>query len=286
MIAFLGTGLLGSGFVRALRRRGEDVQVWNRSPEKARVLAAAGARPFEDPADAVRGAERVHLALSDDAAVDDVLERVRASLGPGALVVDHTTTTATGVRERVARWDPRGVRYLHAPVFMGPQNALESTGLMLVAGARARVGEARPHLERMTGKLVDLGERADKAAGFKLLGNLFLMFLTGGLAEMFTLARALDIEPAEAASLFAQFNPGATIGARAERMLGADFGKASWELGMARKDARLMEEEARAGGEALTMLPAIAARMDAMIARGHAHDDWTVIGLDALAKTS
>lgn len=286
MIAFLGTGLLGSGFVRALRRRAEDVQVWNRSPEKARVLAAAGARPFEDPAEAVRGAERVHLALSDDASVDDVLERVRAALGPGALVVDHTTTTATGARDRVARWDAQGIRYLHAPVFMGPQNALESTGLMLVSGERARVGDARPHLERMTGKLVDLGERPDKAAGFKLLGNLFLMFLTGGLAEMFTLARALDIEPEEAASLFAHFNPGATIGARAERMLGGDFGKASWELGMARKDARLMDEEARAGGKALTMLPAIAARMDAMIARGHTHDDWTVLGLDALAKSS
>ena len=38
MIAFFGMGLLGSNFVRALRRRGEGVHVWNRSPDKATTL--------------------------------------------------------------------------------------------------------------------------------------------------------------------------------------------------------------------------------------------------------
>ncbi len=44
MIAYLGMGLLGSNFVRAMRRQGLDVRVWNRSPEKARVLEADGAK--------------------------------------------------------------------------------------------------------------------------------------------------------------------------------------------------------------------------------------------------
>lgn len=284
MIAFLGTGLLGSGFVRALRRRGEAVQVWNRTAEKARALEAAGARAAATPEAAVRGAMRVHLALSDDATVDAVLEEARPGLADGVVLVDHTTTTATGAKERVARWDTRGVRYLHAPVFMGPQNALESTGIMLVSGDATRIAEVRVELEKMTGKLVDLGERPDKAAAFKLLGNLFLMFLTGGLAEVFALAKALGVEPDDAASLFLHFNPGNTLGARVDRMLEGNFGKASWELAMARKDARLMQQESERAGVPLEMLAGIASRMDAMLARGHAHDDWTVIALDALAS--
>ena len=72
-IAFFGTGLLGSGFVRALRRRGETVHVWNRSPEKAKALEEHGARAFTDPAEAAKGASRVHLTLSDDVSVDEVL---------------------------------------------------------------------------------------------------------------------------------------------------------------------------------------------------------------------
>jgi len=34
-IAFLGTGLMGSGFVRRLRATGHEVNVWNRSAAKA-----------------------------------------------------------------------------------------------------------------------------------------------------------------------------------------------------------------------------------------------------------
>lgn len=282
-IAFFGTGLLGTGFVRALRKRGETVHVWNRTASKARALEADGAIVFEDPAAAARGATRVHLSLGDDAAVDDVLARALGGIAREAIIVDHSTTTATGTAERVAFWwDKRHIRFVHAPVFMGPQNAHDSTGIMLVSGERERVDLVRPHLEKMTGKLIDLGERVDAAAAYKLFGNLFLMFFTSGLAEVFTLGRALGIEPKEAATLFQHFNPGATIGGRIDRMLGAEWEKASWELGMARKDARLMLEEGARGGRPLEMLPAIVARMDALIAEGHSRSDWTVIAKSAI----
>jgi 3-hydroxyisobutyrate dehydrogenase len=142
MIAFYGMGLLGSNFVRALRRRGEEVRVWNRNRERAEPLTKEGAVVVGDPAEAARGARRIHLTLSDDAAVDDVLERVRPGLEPGVVIVDHTTTSPAGTRERAKRWADRGVEFQHAPVFMGPQNALESTGVMLASGDRARPGNS------------------------------------------------------------------------------------------------------------------------------------------------
>ena len=70
MIAFLGTGLLGANFVKALRKKGKPVQVWNRTAAKAKALEADGAVAFDDPAGAVKGASRIHLTLSDDQAVD------------------------------------------------------------------------------------------------------------------------------------------------------------------------------------------------------------------------
>jgi len=282
MIAFFGMGLLGSNFVRALRQRGEDVHVYNRTESKARALEAEGAKAFADPAEAVRGAERVHLSLSDDAAVDDVLERARPGFSKGVILVDHTTTSATGTKARVARWKERGIDFLHAPVFMGPQNARESTGIMLTSGDASLVERVRPVLEKMTGKLVVLGPAPERAAAFKLFGNLFLMFMTAGVAEMLALAKALDVPAAEAATLFEAFNPGMSLGARAKRMLDANFSQASWELSMARKDARLMLEESERAHVPLLMLPAIASVMDRFIERGHGHDDWTVIAKDAL----
>lgn len=280
MICVLGTGLLGSGFARALLRGGEPVHVWNRTPAKARALEADGVRVFGDPADAVRGASRIHVVLADDAAVDTVL--AAASVGPGALVIDHSTTSTAGALERTARWAREAVTYVHAPVFMGPQNALDGSGLMLLSGDRTILDRVRPLLEPMTGKVLELGPRVDAAAAFKLLGNLFLMAFTAGCADVLGLAKAMNVPPREAAALFQHFNPGLSLGARFKRMIDAAYDEPSWELAMARKDARLVQAEVDQAGVALAMLPAIAARMDAVIAEGHGAADWTVIAKDFL----
>jgi 3-hydroxyisobutyrate dehydrogenase len=283
MLAFLGMGLLGSNFVRALRRRGEAVQVWNRSADKARALAEVGATPCADPEAAVRGAQRVHLTLSDDAAVDAVLERALPGLAPGVVIIDHTTTAPSSTRTRAQHWAERGIAFQHAPVFMAPQNALDGTGVMLASGERARFDTLISELSPMTGKVVYLGPEPERAAAFKLLGNSFLMFMTAGFADFFALAKSLGVAAPEAAKLFDFFNPAVALPARLQRILAADFANPSWELAMARKDARLMMEEAARSGGSLAVLPAIAQAMDQFIARGHGKDDWTVIAKDSLS---
>jgi 3-hydroxyisobutyrate dehydrogenase len=286
MITILGTGLLGSGFAEALRKKGETVRVWNRSPEKARALAKLGATPVADAAEAVRGAARTHIVVSDDAAVDAVLAAAAPGLASGALVFDHSTTSTSGALQRTAHWRARGVLYQHAPVFMGPQNAIDSTGVMLVSGEREHLARVSPLLAPMTGKLVDLGPRVDAAAAYKLLGNLFLLALTAGFTDVLALAKAMQIPPGEVASLFDHFNPGAAVPARFKRILEADFGHPTWELLMARKDARLMQAEAQGAGVVLSMLPAFAALMDRSIAQGNGHADWTIVAKDFVGATS
>lgn len=284
MIAFFGMGLLGANFVRAALRRGERVQVWNRTPDKARALEAEGARAFSDPADAARGASRIHLALSDDAAVESVLQAARAGIAAGAIIVDHTTTSATGAAERHERFASGAPAFAHAPVFMGPQNALEASGTMLLSGPAHNHERLRPELEKMTGKLVYLGADPQRAAQFKLLGNLFLMFITTGVGETLALAKSFGIAPDEAAQLFQFFNPGLSVPARVARILASPQAAPSWQLQMARKDARLMLEAAAAADQPLNVLASIAATMDQFIERGHAQDDWTVIASAPLAK--
>src|SRR5437764_8979607 len=134
MKAFLGMGLLGSNFVRAMLQKGEKVQVWNRTASKAKALEVYGAKAFDSVNEAVQGADVIHVTLKDDSTVDEVLEIAGKGFKEGAIIVDHTTTSAKGAIERTRAWKNKGFTYLHAPVFMGPQNALESTGLMLVSG--------------------------------------------------------------------------------------------------------------------------------------------------------
>jgi len=217
-IAFFGAGLMGSGFVRRLRAVGHEVNVWNRSAEKARALEADGARAFADPAAALAGAERLHLSLADDASVDAVLESLADAIAPGVWIVDHTTTAVTPTAERVRRWEGRGRTFVHAPVFMAPANALEGTGLMLVAGARARHDTLLPELQKMTGTVAFMGEAPERAAAFKLFGNMTLIGIMGVLGDVNRLAHAVGISTAEAFALFKQFNPGQMLPARAARI--------------------------------------------------------------------
>jgi 3-hydroxyisobutyrate dehydrogenase len=282
MIAFLGTGLLGSGFVKALLAKGETVHVWNRTAAKAKALEASGALAFNTPAEAVTGADRIHMTLSDDDAVDAVLGQALAAMNKGAIIIDHTTTSAKGAIRRTQKWADKGFTYVHAPVFMGPVNALDSTGYMLISGDQQMIQKVEPWLSSMTGKLLNLGATPGKAAGMKLIGNLFLLTLTGGISDMLALGSALDISPADISGLFDAWNPGALAPARLKRIIDAKFDEPSWELQMARKDGRLMMEAAAEGNKALVSVPAITKEMDKWLEKGFAHKDWTVIASENL----
>jgi 3-hydroxyisobutyrate dehydrogenase len=280
MIAFFGMGLLGSNFVRALRRKGEEVAVWNRTFARAEALVHTGARPFANAADAVRGASRLHLTLKDDASVDEVLEAARPGFSAGLIIVDHTTTSVEGAARRSRLWAERGFGYLHAPVFMGPQNAHDSTGLMLASGDKALFDKVAVAVGAMCGTLKWVGAEPERAAGFKLMGNLLFLTVVGGLRDVLSLSKSLGYGSAEVTQLFQDLNAGAQVPLRLQRILTADHNDPSWELVMARKDAGLMVAEAEKAGFPLAVAPAIAAVMDQWIATGHGHDDWTVITKD------
>ena len=282
MIAYLGTGLLGSNFVRAMLRNSRQVQVWNRTESKATALEQYGAKAFKNVADAVMGADTIHLTLKDDTSVDEVLAAALPGIKQGATIVDHTTTSVDGAKKRTEEWRVKGFIYQHAPVFMGPANALDGTGFMLISGDQQVIADLEPSLSQMTGKLINFGTEVGKAAGIKLIGNCFLVGFSAGLADSLTLAASLDIPADDVASLFEQWNPATMLSARMNRMTSGVYNKPSWELSMARKDTGLFIEAAQKAGRQLAIMPAIAEEMDKWVEKGHGNDDWTVIGKNAL----
>ena len=278
-IAILGTGLLGSAFAEAAARRGDTVTVWNRSLDKAEALKAFGAIVARSPSDAVRRAARVHIFLKDDAVVEEVLASARSALLPDALVLDHTTTLPASTAARAVLLNSEGVNYLHCPVFMSPAAARLAQGSMMVAGPEALFERARGELARMTGRLEYLGARPDLAAVNKLLGNAMIIGLSSIMADVMTIAKASHLQGADAIKLLGLLDLNATAAKRGESMAKGNFA-ASFELAMARKDVGLMLETA--DDCPLAVLPAVAKRMDQLIAQGYGAEDLAVLGIDAL----
>jgi 3-hydroxyisobutyrate dehydrogenase-like beta-hydroxyacid dehydrogenase len=277
-VAFLGTGLLGSAIAEGMIKRGDAVTAWNRTISKARALERLGARVADSPAAAVAGAERVHLTLSDDAVVDAVLAEIVPRVS-GSVIIDHTTTAPRQTAARYARLREKGVRFVHAPVFMSPQMARDAVGILMTSCPETVWDEVREPLQRMTGEAWYLGDDPQRAAAYKIFGNSLLFVITAGVADVFAMAKDLGIPPGDALTVFSKFQPCSVIKARGDKIVRHDF-SASFELTMARKDMRLMLESA--GRQPLTVLPAIAKKMDDAIASGHGAHDLAAIAAEVV----
>ena len=280
-IAFLGTGLLGAAFAEAAAKRGDTVTAWNRSPNKVLALKQFGVIAAASPAEAVRNASRVHLVLKDDAVVEEVLVAARSGLLPDAIIIDHSTTLPILTAARAERLNAEGVKYLHCPVFMGPPAARNAQGTMMAAGPKELFESVRAELEKMTGRLVYMGARADLAAVNKLFGNALIIGVSAVMADVFTMAQASNVSAEDAVKLFGFIDLNAILAGRGMNMAKGIF-TPSFELAMARKDVRLMLETT--GDRPMAALPSVAARMDQLIAAGRGSEDCSVLGIDAVQR--
>ena len=277
-IAFLGTGLLGAAFAEAAAKRGDQVSAWNRSPDKARALESFGVKAATTPADAVRGAKRVHIVVKDDAVVEEVLAQARSGLAGDAIIIDHTTTLPALTGARLERLNVEGVKYLHCPVFMGPAAARNAQGSMMVSGPQGLFESVKDELARMTGRLEYMGERSDLAAVNKLFGNALIIGLGGTIADVITMAGAGKVSAEDAVKLFGMLDLNMMAAAIGGSMAKRNF-TPTFELSMARKDLALMLQTA--GQRPMASLPGIAARMDQLIAAGHGSKGTGVMAIDA-----
>jgi 3-hydroxyisobutyrate dehydrogenase-like beta-hydroxyacid dehydrogenase len=263
-VAFYGAGMLGSGFVKSLRRHGYEVRVWNRSFEKAKALESTGARAFEDAAQAARGADAVHICVRDDHAVDQVLDAAQSGFAPGTPVLDHTTVDVDTIAPRAKRLTDAGFQFLHAPVFMGPPQAENAQGTMLASGPQATFDAVQEHLSTMTAKVKYFGERVDLAAIYKLMGNAMILAVIGGINDVLTIAQAQNLSRTQAYELFSFYSVEGQITGRGRKMADGDYSP-MWSLAMAHKDAKLMQ--AAANGAPLPVIDAVEAAMQSQIDR-------------------
>jgi 3-hydroxyisobutyrate dehydrogenase len=145
-IGFAGLGVMGAPMARHLVEAGHEVSGFNRSPDKARAWSdATGGRFAATVAEAADGADLFVLCVGNDDDVREVVPAALPVLAAGAVIVDHTTTSARVAREMAVLAAAQGVAFLDAPV-SGGQAGAENGQLSVMAGgddsALARVESA------------------------------------------------------------------------------------------------------------------------------------------------
>jgi 3-hydroxyisobutyrate dehydrogenase len=191
-VAFLGTGIMGAPMARNLLKAGFQVRVWNRTPDKARVLAAEGADLAETPADAVREAAFVITMLTDAGAVLAVMGQAAESVPDGAIWL-QTSMVGTGV-ERVAGFaEDHGNTFVDCPVIGTRETAKKGRLVVLASGPGDALDRAQPIFDAVGCKTVRLEPEAGRASRMKLVATAWTVGIVESLrAQLSRAARRAD----------------------------------------------------------------------------------------------
>jgi 3-hydroxyisobutyrate dehydrogenase len=157
-IGFIGLGAMGMHMARSLHRAGRLAGVWNRSPEKARTLAAeTGCVAAASPADLARLCDGLVLCVSADADVLAVVDAVLPGARPGLLVMDCSTVSAGAARDAAARLATAGADFLDCPVSGGVEGARDAKLTIMVGGTPEAFARAQPVLAKMGHAVTHMG---------------------------------------------------------------------------------------------------------------------------------
>lgn len=205
-VAVIGAGRMGSAMIGTLRREGFDVVVYNRTPQRAQVVAdATGARVVASAADAASHADVVLSSLADDAAVEDAyagVDGIVAGLTPETVVLESSTITPSTLSKLEPAVKDRGAWLLDSPVSGSVQLVEQGALTIMVGGEAAALERAQPVLDALAKKVFHMGPLGTGAT-MKLAVNALVLATDVAVAESLVLAERSGIDRSTAYEVIA-----------------------------------------------------------------------------------
>jgi 3-hydroxyisobutyrate dehydrogenase len=239
-IGFAGLGRMGAPMARNLAASG-TLTLWNRTPDKARALAAELVCETADTPRALSEASDVVVTmLADDASSEAVhlgqdglfAGGARTYLEMGTMSPDHIASLVDAA--------PSGALVVDAPVSGATQAAADAALLVMAGCAEEEAADVAPLLAAMGRRTVFLGRRGAGAV-MKLAVNALIHGLNQTLAEAMTLAEAAGIAPDAAFDVIEDSAAGAPmLRYRRPLYLGETGHDVTFALSLALKDMEVM----------------------------------------------
>jgi 3-hydroxyisobutyrate dehydrogenase-like beta-hydroxyacid dehydrogenase len=261
-IGLIGLGLMGRPMGMNLLKAGHKLTVWNRTPERAKELVAAGALLAKTPREVAEASEFLLTIVSDPPALESVLwgregknDGALGGLRAGSIYVDSSTISPSLVGRIAAACKERGVRFLDAPVTGGDWGAREGNLVFMIGGDAETLRDAEPVLGVMGKKWFHLGP-SGAGQTVKLAMNAILALQVGAMAEALALVTRAGLKGEQLVEVMqASMARSGVLDVKSPLMLKGDY-KPSFPLRLMHKDLGLALDLANQLGVAL---PATAA---------------------------
>ena len=254
-VAVIGLGAMGRRFARRFLAAGDEVIVWNRTPEKATELVGLGAAAAGRPAVAARRSEALVTTVSDPAALRAVTEGpdgIAAGAGGSTTVIEMSTVGPEAVRW-LASALPSETGLLDAPVLGSLSEAEEGT-LKVFMGGPAPLAERWTPLLSALGSPIHVGPLGAGASA-KLVANATLFGTLALLGEVVALADGLGLSRDVTFDVLAATPLAGPAERRRPSIEDGEY-PLRFTLSLAKKDAELITDAARGAGVDVRVLEA------------------------------
>jgi len=185
-VAFIGLGVMGFPMAGYLAKAGHRVTVYNRTAAKAQQwVSEYGGRAVSTPAEAAAGADFIFCCVGNDDNLRSVTigpHGAFAEAKPGAVFIDHTTTSAKVARELYGEAAELGFAFVDAPVSGGQAGAENGTLTVMIGGDEEAVSKASPLIDCYARMQARLGESGSGQLA-KMVNQICIAGLVQGLAE-------------------------------------------------------------------------------------------------------
>ncbi len=201
---FVGLGNMGYPMAGHLVTAGHEVRVYNRTPTKSESwFGQYGGTVASTPREAAEGADVVMICVGGDDDVRSVFyghQGLLGALGPGAVVVDHTTTSASLAIELSAASNKVGIGFIDGPISGGQAGAESGVLSVMCGGETADFERVRPVLEAYAATITLVGP-AGSGQQTKMVNQILCAGAIQGAAEALAFGQraGLDMEKVLAA---------------------------------------------------------------------------------------
>jgi len=273
-IGIAGLGRMGAAIAARLIEVGHTVAVWNRSPDKAKPLVAAGATLAATPEDLAEHSEVVISVLTDAVALDHVYNGEHGLLVgdvAGKLFIEMSTVRPEITTALAAVVRAEGASFVECPVggTTGPARQGKLFGFMGAEPADA--ARARPILDQLCRRVEHVGPVGNGALA-KFTINMPLMIYYQALGEALSMARPLGLEPERLMDIICDTSGAPNMmkvrGPVVAKMMKGEDTPVTFDLDGCIKDLQSMQAEGGARGLSLPLVQMTLACMEESASTG------------------
>ena len=157
-ISIIGLGVMGAALARTLLKHGNQVTVWNRSPEKAAPLVDAGAKLAASASDAVAASPATIVCIKSHLHTRELLAADPGVL-PGKTIIELSTGDASDAEDLVAFLQSQGADFLIGMINAYPTGIGEDQTTIITVGPEATWTQYAPVIKVLGGKSTYVGDR-------------------------------------------------------------------------------------------------------------------------------